>query len=170
MIGLRSNWQGLVNIAWILLASRRRPPRDRTLPRWSLRSTTACLTLAPFAVALRDGRLTSRPVSLTLARLGGGGRNNPKASVGFDRVPKTTLTTHGQTRLTRRRAPPARPKVKCPAATPCQNWQNTGPSRRASKRRWTPCEKQGRGGFWVDGGGASKDTRRGAIMHSNMEC
>ena len=34
--------------------------------------------------------------------------------------------------------------------------------RRVSERRWTPCEKQDRGGFWVDGS-ASKDARKGVM-------
>ena len=119
----------------------------------------------------------------TLARLGDGRQYNPKSQWGSWLVPsKNLLKTHGRTPLTRRRAPPAR-KIKRAAAPTAKTAKTRGdPASRLRdggttrccrvglERRWTPCEKKGRGGFWVDGARRVKDARRAQVMHSNMEC
>ena len=91
----------------------------------------------------------------------------PQANCEFGRSTEDMDTTHPDP-LRRRRAPTAR-KTKRAPWTPCQNCQKTpghlaarrlldrGPDamrrRRASERRWTPCEKQDR---WGLGDGAAQ--------------
>jgi hypothetical protein len=78
--------------------------------------------------------------------------------------PQGRSGTHGRTPLTCRRAPTAQTIKRAPAAH-CQNCQTPScpaDRRPTSERRWTPCEKQDRGGFGVDRGVAHQKTREGA--------
>ena len=71
-----------------------------------------------------------------------------------------TPPTVGRTPLTRRRAPRAR-KVKTRPAPTAKACQTRGRPAARRLRDW-PCEKQDRGGFWVDGGALRLKTREGA--------